>query len=171
MTDLSYRFRECPACCSVDIYMGHLGDHHEVYCSSCWTNGPKTDGEDEATARWNAMPRGGIPVWSCKVDGHQVTCIFTRFGRLVTASLFIEDDGKDGKGSAFGAGARCHPGDEFDLSLGMRLAMKRACGAGIGWNKHPAVYSAFRRWQREELAAAKTKTAADAELGAAQPGG
>lgn len=46
--------------------------------------------------------------------------------------------------------AFCHPGDKFDRIAGMKLAVKRACNIGGGWDKPlPEYYSEFRRMLRE----------------------
>ena len=62
---------------------------------------------------------------------------------------------QDGKVRGFQGAAACNPKDEYDQATGDKLAMKRACGVGIGcWACHmPELYSAWRKARRERITA------------------
>ncbi len=80
-----------------------------------------------------------------ELQGH--TLIFTFYG-MITTVIIVAPNMKNGS-SGYGGAARCHPRDAYSREVGMRQAMRKACGIQSDpWMKMRALFDAFRDWQR-----------------------
>ncbi len=79
------------------------------------------------------------------VEGVEYTAMFTIVNDRTGCALYWRNNNHE---YAFAGGTKRNPKDAQDEAIGMRVAMRRACGIG---NPHahqlPAVYRAFRKWQ------------------------
>lgn len=81
------------------------------------------------------------------VDGKEYTVIFSFVGDYTAAHILWHEGGKT---AGLAGHAKRNPKDTYDANIGMRVAMRTACGIDNVWGrKMPNLFRAFRVWQRD----------------------
>lgn len=101
------------------------------------------------------------------VEGVEYTAVFALKGDYTVCTIFqIRETDDEIQYRVANGGTKRNPRDTYSEAVGMRQAMKRACGIGEPYaHQLPAVYRAFRKWQHDQ-AAPQPKQVKPLEVGA-----